>query len=271
MPFATTGALKIYYNDLGKSEPAILYLAGWCDSRNSFNEFTFSCARNRRVIAPDWRGHGKSEKPKVDFGNNELVEDAIAVIKKSKIRKFVPVAKANGGWVAIELRRRMPQRIPKMIFIDWHIFEPPNSYFAMIDTMRKRETYKLARDKLFDMWLKDIDHPEVIRLVKNEMASYSFDMWENASKAIINAYRTHGSPINVLTSMKPYVPVLHLYSQPDDHGYLVSQENFSASHEWFKVRKLNLRSHFLTIEVPELAASIVENFISEQNLQATGT
>lgn len=271
MSFANSSGLKIYYNDLGHGEPAILYLPGWCDSRNSFNEFTFSCAKNRKVIALDWRGHGKSDKPSSDFGFKELVDDALAVIKKSRIKTFIPVAKANGGWAAIEIKRLLPDRIPKMIFIDWQLFDPPETYFSIINSLQNKDEYYQARKKLFDMWLKDVDNTEVIRLIKNEMASYGYDMWKKSAKAIGSAYKNFGAPFNALIALKPLVPVLHLYSQPDDNAYLVSQENISASHEWFKVRKLNLKSHFLTIELPELAASIVEHFITEELLQATGT
>ena len=263
MSFINSNGINIHYNDFGQGEPVILYLTGWCDSRNSFNQFTFSCAKNRRVIALDWRGHGKSDKPSDDFGFKEFVEDALGVIEQSKIKTFIPVANANGGWAAIELKRLLPGRIPKMIFIDWHLFDPPDTYFTIIKSLQNKNEYEQARKKLFNTLLKEVDNTEVIRLVDTEMGSYGFDMWEKAAKAIIGAYKNHGSPLNLLTLIKPDIPVLHLYSQPDEHGYLVSQENFSASHEWFKVRKLNLKSHFLTIEVPELASSIVEQFITE--------
>jgi pimeloyl-ACP methyl ester carboxylesterase len=271
MPFANSDGLKIYYNDMGHGEPAILYLTGWCDSRNSFNQFTFSCAKNRRVIALDWRGHGKSDKPASDFGFKELTDDALAVLQQSKINSFIPVAKANGGWTAIELKRLLPDRIPKMVFIDWHLFNPPITYLNLIESLQNNAEYKNARNKLFEMWLKDVDNTDVIRLIRNEMSSYGFDMWKRASRAISRSYKSYGSPLNLLTSLKPEIPVMHLYSQPEEHAYLISQENFSASHEWFKVRRLNLKSHFLTIEVPELASSIIEQFISEEQMKATGT
>ncbi len=271
MPFININETRIYYNDMGQGEPAILYLSGLCDSRNSFNQFTFSCAKNRRVIALDWRGHGKSDKAKSDFGFQELVEDALTLIEKSKINYFTTVSKANGGWVAIELKRLLPHKIQSMIFIDWQLFEPSIQFMDLIISLQKPDEYQKAREILFNMWLEDVDNPEVTRLVKNEMASYDFEMWSRAARAIEDSYEKHGSPIKLLSEMEPHVPVLHLYSQPEEHGYLISQENFSASNNWFNVRKLNLRSHFLTIEVPELAASIIEQFIMSNQLKATGT
>lgn len=267
----STDKVKVYYNDMGEGEPAILYMSGWCDSRNSFNQFTFACAKKRRIAAIDWRGHGKSEIPSSDFGIRDLVEDAKSVLEACGIGEFIPVTKANGGWVAIELYRHMPHRIPKMVFIDWYMFGAPQTLSNMESSVKSESLWEKAREKLFSSYLDGVDHPEVIRLVREEMASYGYDMWSRAIREIKNAYSREGSPISALNSFEPKVPVMHLYSQPDDYGYLVSQENFAASHDWFTVRKLNLKSHFLTIEVPEFAASIVEQFIAARQLEATGT
>lgn len=271
MPYVKNGDVNIYYNDLGEGEPAILYMAGWCDSRNSFTQFTFACARNRRVIALDWRGHGRSDKPKSDFGLKELTQDALKVIEASGINNFIPVAKANGGWIAIELKKRIPDRIPKMVFIDWHIFDPPISFMNLLKSLQNPKEYENARRKLFDLWLQDVDHPDVIRLINQEMASYEFPMWAKAAREIEAAYKKYGSPLDALNSLESHVPVLHLYSQPDEHAYLASQENFSESNDWFKVKKLNLKSHFLTVEVPEYTSHIVEGFITQDNFQAKAT
>ncbi len=271
MPYVNNKGLNIYYNDMGEGEPAILYLPGWCDSRNSFNLFTFSCAKKRRIAALDWRGHGKSDMPYSDFGYNELVSDALAVIENSGINEFVTVSKANGGWAAIELKRKFTDRIPKMVFIDWHMFDPPISFDLLMKSLQNPDSYENARNTLFNLWLQDVDNSEVERLVKNEMASYDFPMWVRAAREIVSAYKKYGSPLDALNSLEPHIPVMHLYSQPDEQAYLESQENFSETNEWFKVRKLNLKSHFLTIEVPELASQIIEGFITEENLRATGT
>lgn len=33
-------------------------------------------------------------------------------------------------------------------------------------------------------------------------------------------------------------PVLHLYAQPEDPGYLQAQQSIGATHSWFRVRKI---------------------------------
>ena len=56
------------------------------------------------------------------------------------------------------------------------------------------------------------------------------------------------------------MPVLHLYAQPDDPGYLAAQRSFSAAHPWFQASKLEARSHFPMYEVPDEMAMTIERF-----------
>jgi hypothetical protein len=39
------------------------------------------------------------------------------------------------------------------------------------------------------------------------------------------------------------------------------QESFAAQHPWYSVARLAAKSHFPTIEVPELIAAAVERFL----------
>src|SRR5581483_7236488 len=100
-------------DDLGRGEPALLCLNGWCDTRTQFARLAPLLAARRRVLALDWRGHGESERPAGDFGMDALVDDALAVISASGAQRVVPVAVSHSGWVAIELRRRLGARIPR--------------------------------------------------------------------------------------------------------------------------------------------------------------
>src|SRR3954447_24994565 len=108
MPNATTrDGLSIAYVDSGSSDLALLCLPGWCIERSVFAPLLASTGAGRRVIALDWRGHGESERPEGDFGANELLEDALAVVAASGAKQVVPVAQAHAGWIAVELARRL--------------------------------------------------------------------------------------------------------------------------------------------------------------------
>jgi pimeloyl-ACP methyl ester carboxylesterase len=102
----------------GQGEPALLFMPGWCGSRRVFDELAPRCATRRRTLALDWRGHGKSTRLADDFGAGDLANDALAVIEASEVDQAVPVALSHAGWVAIELRRRLGPRIPKLVLLD---------------------------------------------------------------------------------------------------------------------------------------------------------
>ncbi|MDQ6837970.1 MAG: alpha/beta hydrolase, partial [Actinomycetota bacterium] len=74
------------------------------------------------------------------------------------------------------------------------------------------------------------------------------------------AYGREGSPLQALAALAPPVPVLHAYAQPEDAAYLETQRAFAAAHPWFSVHKLDARSHFPTIEVPDQVAAVIEQF-----------
>jgi pimeloyl-ACP methyl ester carboxylesterase len=96
--------------------------------------------------------------------------------------------------------------------------------------------------------------------VREEMGSYGFEMWARAAREISAAYADLGTPLQILGSLTPPFPVMHLYAQPDDPRYLAAQKFFAASHPWFKVRRLNARSHFPMFEIPDVMARAIEEF-----------
>ena len=94
------------------------------------------------------------------------------------------------------------------------------------------------------------------------MGSYGFEMWSRAAREISTAYADMGTPLQTLAAMNPPPPVLHLYAQPDEPRYLAAQQSFAAKHSWFKVMRLNARSHFPMFEVPDAMATAIEQFVS---------
>ncbi len=262
MPRATSDGVQISYDDQGQGEPALLCLPGWCSDRSAFRQLASRCSARRRTLALDWRGHGESGPAREDFGNRALVQDALSVIEASGAGRVVPVAMSHAGWVAIELRRALGARIPRLVLLDWLILTPPAPFLSALDALQRPEEWEPTREQLFSMWLHEVDDPELIRFVRQRMGAYGFDMWSRAGREISAAYAGAGSPLQALARLEPPVPALHVYAQPDDAGYLAAQQAAAATHPWFSVRKLSTRSHFPMIEVPDEVASTIEQFVA---------
>jgi pimeloyl-ACP methyl ester carboxylesterase len=262
MPEAHPDGLRISYDDSGRGEPALLFMPGWCGSRAVFEQLASRCSTHRRTLALDWRGHGQSGSSQDDFGSDGLVEDALAVIEASGAERVVPAALAHAGWVAIELRRRLAERVPRIVFFDWIITEAPPPFLEALQALQDPDRWGQTREELFSMWLHGLNVPELTRYVREDMGSYGFEMWARAGREIQSAYTRAGSPLRALAALDPPVQVLHLYAQPEDPGYLEAQRTFAAEHPWFSVRRLGARSHFPMLEVPDEMAPDIEDFIA---------
>jgi len=254
--------LHISYDDKGRGEPALLFLPGWCGGRSVFDQLVARCATRTRVLAVDWRGHGQSEMPDNDFAASDLVDDALAVIEASGVGEVVPVALSHAGWVALELRRRLGPRISKLVLLDWIVFEAPPPFLEALQSLQNPARWQQTRNQLFSMWLDGLDIPELTRYVRDDMGSYPFEMWARAGREIGSAYAKAGSPLQALAALNPHVPVLHMYAQPDDPEYLAAQRSFGVAHPWFQGLKLEARSHFPMLEVPDEMAAGIERFLA---------
>lgn len=263
MPKAQSSGSKIDYSDEGMGEPALLLMPGWCATRAAYGKMPGLCATHRRTLALDWRGHGRSTPPAADFGEAGLVEDALAVIQASGVQSVIPVALAHSGWVAIEVRRRLGERIPKLVLLEWIVLDPPAPFLPALHGLQDREHWQEARNRLFTEWLKGVGNEAVTQFVQFVMGSFEYDMWSRAGREISAAYQHHGNPLHALEELSPQPAVLHLYAQPSDPVYWQAQQTFAESHPWFRAERVNAVSHFPMLEEPDDMAKAIEGFVAE--------
>ena len=265
MAFADSDGTRIYYDDRGNGEPVLLCLPGWCVHHTIFVPLAERLSAQHRVLAMDWRGHGRSQASGQDFSYAEMLADVLSVIQASGAQSVIPIAQAHGGWVAIALRRRLVERVPKMVCISWNPFFTSGNPFAptflrarqaLQDHARWRETL----EQMLTTWLSGGPAP-VEWHIRNEMESHGFEDWARAGREISAMYAREGSPLQALDELSPPVPVLHMYAEPRAPEYLGPQESFARDHSWFAVRRLKAVSHFPTLEVPDETARVIREFI----------
>jgi pimeloyl-ACP methyl ester carboxylesterase len=262
----TQGTIPIAFDDVGDGETALLCLPGWAAPRSVFRPLyrERELTDSHRVLALDWRGHGGSTAAPADFGQEELVSDAVAVVEAARVKRFIPVATAHAGWVAIELRKRLgAEKVPAIVLVDWMVTGAPPGFLDGLRAMEDEARWSAVRASLFERWTTGVSDPSVHAFVK-EMGKFGFDMWARAGREIGAAFRKNESPLAVLAQMTPPCPTLHLYAQPDDPGFRSAQESFAKEHPWFQVEKLEARSHFPTLEVPGAVAKAIAGFVERR-------
>ena len=262
MAHASADGVSIGYDDLGTGAPALLLLTGWCSSKERWGAVAPLLAASRRVLSSEWRGHGSSERGSGDFGLEEMVADALAVVDAAGVEQFVPCAASHSGFVAIELRRRFPERVPALVHVDWYVTVPPAPYRAVLETLTSQDDWPVARDRLTEIWRAGLERPEIDDALA-VMREHGADMWMRSGREIMAGYARVGSPLEAWASLDPPATVLHAYGRPADPAFLAAQETFAARHPWFRVCKLPGVSHFAMLETPELVAAAIDGFVAQ--------
>jgi pimeloyl-ACP methyl ester carboxylesterase len=266
MPFADSEGIRIYYDDRGEGEPAILCLPGFCNEHTIFEPFAERLSADHRVLVKDWRGHGKSQASEGDFGFAEMTADAFAVIEDSGAHSVIPYAQGQAPWVAIELRRRLGERVPKMVASSWPAITTRGNplaprFLAAMEAVQDEARWRETAEKVVAMFVGGAP-ASVETQIQNQMLSYGFEMWSRAGREISTMFAQEGDPLRALSKLSPPVPVLHVYAQPPAPEYLSAQEAFARDHLWFYVRRLEAVSQFPALEIPDETAAVVREFIN---------
>ncbi|QRO00729.1 alpha/beta hydrolase [Archangium violaceum] len=262
------GGARIRYDDEGQGEPALLFIPGWCTSRQVFRKLAPWCAPLYRTLIVDLPGHGESG-PDEDFDSATVVDALLAVITASGARQVVPVAVSHGGWWALELRRRLGPRVPALVLLDWLMMDPPPPVIEAVKALQTPR-WKQCRDGFFSQWLQGVSSPDVLRFVHEDMGSFGEDMWKRAGREGEKMYARYGSPLRALTTLSPPVPTLLLYAQPEDSAWQEALRSFTSSHPWFQAQKLPARSHFPLLEIPGEMATRIGRFLDAALGSRTG-
>jgi len=266
---ADSGGTRISFSDRGKGEPVFLCLPGWCVHQTIFAPLAERLSAHHRVLAMDWRGHGESEASGRDVGSAEMLADALAVIQSSGAQTVIPIAQAHAGWVALDLRRRLDQRVPGMIFTSWNpIFTTGNPlaprFLGAMQAVQDRAHWRETVELLLTMWVGDAPS-DVTREIRQEAGTHGFEDWARGGREIAAVFAREGDPLQAMSKLSPSVPVLHVYAQPRMSEYLSRQESFARDHSWFSVHRLEAVSHFPTLEAPDETASLITEFIRRLN------
>jgi len=123
---------------------------------------------------------------------------------------LVPVALAHSGWIAIELRRRLAHRIPKVVLCNWIVTDPPPAFKVVVKGLQDLNQWQQMRDRLFSLWLEGVDNPEATHFVRGIMGSASGEMWQRSGREIEKDYAKAGNPMRAMAALSPALPVLHL-------------------------------------------------------------
>jgi pimeloyl-ACP methyl ester carboxylesterase len=113
-----SNGITLHYAHQGpKTGPAVLMLHGFTDSWFSFSRVLPLLPAELRVIAPDQRGHGDSERPPLGYGTTDLAQDVIRLMDALDVPKAVLVGHSMGSFVARKVYELAPHRVSRLVLV----------------------------------------------------------------------------------------------------------------------------------------------------------
>src|SRR5271157_5908196 len=110
--------MQLAFADTRRASVLVL-LHGFPLSREMWASQITEIGKYYRVIAPDLRGHGDSSAPEGVYTMDEMADDVIELLDRLQIKQPVVVGGLSmGGYVALSLVLRYPERVCGLILID---------------------------------------------------------------------------------------------------------------------------------------------------------
>lgn len=113
----TVAGRRLSFLDFGGPGRPLLALHGHFGEGRTFTRLARDLGGDWRVIAPDQRGHGRSDRP-ADFSRTGYVEDAAAVLDHLGTGGAVVLGHSLGGVNAYQLAARFPALVDALIVED---------------------------------------------------------------------------------------------------------------------------------------------------------
>ena len=108
--------LRLHYASQGpETGPAIVFLHGYSDSWFSWSRVLPLLRPELRVVAPDMRGHGDSERPAAGYDVADFAGDVIGLLDALAIDRAVVVGHSFGSFVARKVLERAPDRVSRLV------------------------------------------------------------------------------------------------------------------------------------------------------------
>lgn len=114
-------SLKMHYSDTGSgdsSAPVVVLLHGWPQNSACWDQLTPLLPGRLRVIAPDLRGYGLSDKPQGGYSKRRMAADIVELLDALSIEDVHLVGHDRGARVAHRFALDHPHRLSTLTVLD---------------------------------------------------------------------------------------------------------------------------------------------------------
>jgi haloacetate dehalogenase len=114
---AHANGIRQHYLDVGAGPPVVL-LHGFPETSFAWRHQIPVLAEQFRVIAPDLRGYGETEKPASGYDKRTMANDLVALLRHLGISRIALIGHDRGARVATRFAKDHPDLIDRLVVMD---------------------------------------------------------------------------------------------------------------------------------------------------------
>ena len=118
--YRSADGLELYYREYGSGEQGIICLPGLSRNSKDFHDLAGHLAARYRVICPDLRGRGQSQRDPGGKTYNIIAytQDARQLMDVAKLDKPVLIGTSLGGFISLTMAYLVPDRLRAIVLND---------------------------------------------------------------------------------------------------------------------------------------------------------
>jgi pimeloyl-ACP methyl ester carboxylesterase len=252
--------------------PPVVLLHGFPDSSRLWrHQIPALVGAGLRVIAPDLRGFGESDKPEDvrAYAVRHSVSDVIAILDQLEVERAHVVGHDWGAGVAWALAAFVPARVDRLVAMS---VGHPNALREPSLEQREKGWYQLLFQ--FPGVAEELVMRDDWRLFRQMLRGagdgdrYVADLARpGALTAALNWYRANASPAQELERTRPFpavaAPTLGVWSSGDSY---LTEENMVGSRRHvtgpWRYERIEGASHWLQLDAPERVNELLLEFLA---------
>lgn len=251
---------KVFYKVMGQGEPALVLIHCWSGDHTLWRFNAPELSKKHKLVLVDILGHGKSDKPRVDYTLDFMAGGVLAAIKASGVKKPVLMGHSMGGPVARTVIRDNPGLASGLILVDSAIIPTPKdpkmaaARLKMFDDMIAglEKDYKVNLLAFIRPMIGPSMTPERKKILEDKLLAADPHVAISCMKTMRNPKSWEFKPLKLRTmaqiAKNPYYP-------PDIEKQLRLNFPILTYKQWEKV------GHWLQMEKPGLFNQQVEEFL----------
>ena len=116
--FIPVNNINLHYNDSGSAGPVLVLLHGLTANAHAFDALIPGFTECYRVICPDLRGNGLSDKPDTGYTVEDHVQDILSLISHIGTGKVYLGGHSFGGYLAFYIAAHYPDVVNRVVILD---------------------------------------------------------------------------------------------------------------------------------------------------------